>query len=162
VDRSVVEGELEQDGARDLLENATLLRLAYNGLDGLPRVIPIGFFWNGTGIVMCTAVTAPKVRALAARPGVALTIDVGSSPSEARSLLIRGVAEIEIVPGVAEEYLAASRKTLDATQFAGFKEAVTGMYPEMARISVTPTWARFYDFGAGRLPRFLRELAESD
>ena len=35
--------ELEQPGARDLLESATLLRLAYDGGDGFPRVIPIGF-----------------------------------------------------------------------------------------------------------------------
>jgi hypothetical protein len=34
------------------------------------------------------------------------------------------------------------------------------MYERMARIAITPTWARFYDFGAGRVPRFLQELAE--
>jgi hypothetical protein len=28
----------------------------------------------------------------------------------------------------------------------------------MARISIEPRWARFYDFGAGRLPAFLSEL----
>jgi nitroimidazol reductase NimA-like FMN-containing flavoprotein (pyridoxamine 5'-phosphate oxidase superfamily) len=31
---------------------------------------------------------------------------------------------------------------------------------EQARIAITPTWVRFYDFGAGRMPRFLQELAE--
>ena len=39
--------ELEHPGARNLLESATLLRLAYNGSDGFPRVIPIGFYWKG-------------------------------------------------------------------------------------------------------------------
>jgi hypothetical protein len=34
------------------------------------------------------------------------------------------------------------------------------MYDHMARIAITPTWVRFYDFGAGRMPRFLQELAE--
>jgi hypothetical protein len=29
----------------------------------------------------------------------------------------------------------------------------------MARIAITPTWARFYDFGTGRVPRYLQELA---
>src|SRR6266542_251315 len=43
--------------------------------DGFPRVIPIGFWWNGTDIVVCTAPTAPKVKALGERPNVALTID---------------------------------------------------------------------------------------
>ena len=60
--------ELEHPGARNLLASATLLRLAYNGSDGLPRVIPIGFYWNGSQIVVCTAATAPKVRALSSRP----------------------------------------------------------------------------------------------
>ena len=38
---------LEHPGARNLLESATLLRLAYHGSDSFPRVIPIGFYWNG-------------------------------------------------------------------------------------------------------------------
>ena len=28
-----------------------MARLAYNGLDGLPRVVPIGIFWTGDEIV---------------------------------------------------------------------------------------------------------------
>jgi hypothetical protein len=31
-------------------------------------VIPIGFYWNGSQIVVCTAATAPKVKALTSRP----------------------------------------------------------------------------------------------
>jgi hypothetical protein len=34
------------------------------------------------------------------------------------------------------------------------------MYPQMARIAITPSWVRFYDFGAGRMPRFLEDLAD--
>jgi hypothetical protein len=33
------------------------------------------------------------------------------------------------------------------------------MYPQMARIAIEPRWARFYDFGAGRIPPFLATLA---
>jgi hypothetical protein len=29
---------------------------------------------------------------------------------------------------------------------------VRSMYRQMARIAITPNWARFYDFGAGRVP----------
>jgi hypothetical protein len=29
---------------------------------------------------------------------------------------------------------------------------------EPARIAITPSWARCYDFGGGRLPGFLRAL----
>ena len=160
MDKHELADELSQKGAQDLLENATILRLAYIGHDGLPRVIPIGFLWNGTEIVVCTVATTPKVRALRSRPGAALTIDVGSSPTDARSLLIRGAARVEIVEGVPPEYLAAANKTLDAEQAAGFEVEVTKLYDRMARISIVPTWARFYDFGAGRLPRFLQDLVE--
>jgi hypothetical protein len=34
------------------------------------------------------------------------------------------------------------------------------MYRQMVRISIEPRWARFYDFGAGRMPAFLVELAK--
>ena len=33
------------------------------------------------------------------------------------------------------------------------------MYDQMARISIEPVWARFFDFGAGRMPSFLTKLA---
>jgi len=32
------------------------------------------------------------------------------------------------------------------------------MYDQMARISIEPAWARFLDFGAGRMPAFLTNL----
>ena len=169
MNRQELDRELAQTGAGELLESAQLARLAYNGGDGLPRVIPIGFHWNGQHIVICTATTAPKVRALSSRPEVALTIDVGSTPSEAKSLLVRGIATVEIVDGVtdgptweelqADEYLAGSRKVLDREQAETFERQVRSMYDQMARISIEPQWARFYDFGAGRLPSFLSKLA---
>ena len=159
MNRQELDRELGQAGAEELLRSAQLARLAYNGPDGFPRVIPIGFHWNGERIVICTATTAPKVRAISSRPEVAVTIDVGSTPSEARALLVRGLAAVEIVDGVPDEYLAGSRKTLDAEQVEVFEHTVRAMYPQMARISIEPQWARFYDFGAGRFPSFLSELA---
>jgi hypothetical protein len=159
MNREELDRELGQPAARELLESAQLVRLAYNGPDGLPRVIPIGFHWNGEHIVICTATTAPKVRALSSRPEVAVTIDVGSTPSEAKSLLVRGVATVEIVDGIPDEYLAGSRKVLDAEQVETFERQVRSMYEQMARISIEPQWARFYDFGAGRIPSFLSKLA---
>jgi hypothetical protein len=159
MNRQELARELGQAGARELLESAQLTRLGYNGRDGLPRVIPIGFHWNGEHIVICTATTAPKVRALSSRPDVAVTIDVGSTPSEAKALLVRGIATVGIVDGVPGEFLAGSRKTLDAEQVEAFERQVRSMYAQMARISIEPQWARFYDFGAGRIPSFLSKLA---
>src|SRR5205823_4400819 len=64
--------DLRHPDAEQLLHTPDPARLAYNGPDGFPRVIPIGFLWNGTDIVVCTAVTAPKVKALRERPNVAI------------------------------------------------------------------------------------------
>jgi Pyridoxamine 5'-phosphate oxidase len=162
MDRKDVTHELGQPGAKELLESAPLVRLAYNGSDGSPRVIPIGFLWNGDEVVICTATTAPKVRALTARPDVALTIDEGDTSDTAKSLLIRGSATVEIIDGVADEYLAASRKVLGEEGLAEFERAVRQVYDQMARIRIEPRWARFYDFGAGRLPSFLSKLVRQN
>jgi len=150
---------LEHPGARNLLESGTLLRLAYNGADGFPRVIPTGFHWNGSQIVVFTAATAPKVKALSSRPNVAITIDVGDTPAAAKALLVRGLASVDIVDGVPDEYLAAAAKALSADQVADFERNVRSMYDQMAEISIEPVWARFFDFGAGRIPSFLAKLA---
>jgi nitroimidazol reductase NimA-like FMN-containing flavoprotein (pyridoxamine 5'-phosphate oxidase superfamily) len=155
-----VTAELAQPRARKLLETASLCRLAYNGLDGLPRVIPIGFYYNGTAIVVCTATTAPKVRALAERPDVAVTIDGGATPAEAQSVLVRGRATLETVDGIPEEYLAGTTKVMEPAQAAEFEGMVRQMYQQMVRITIEPRWARFFDYGGGRIPRFLAELAE--
>lgn len=148
--------ELNDPLAQDLLRSATLARLAYNGPDGFPRVIPIGFYWTGDLIVVCTAPISPKVRALTARPEVALTIEPAAAPT--KSLMIRGRAEIAIVDGIPPEYLAASAKEMDPEQERQFEAQVRRVYRQMARIAITPTWARAYDFGAGRVPEFLQKL----
>jgi hypothetical protein len=155
-----LERELSTDGARELLASSSSAHLAYIGPDGAPRVILVGVHWTGDLFVVSTATTAPKVQALSARPEVALTIDAGDTPGGARALSVRGRANVEIVDGVVPEYLAAARRSMDADAAADFERNVKKMYPRMARIAITPTWVRFYDFGAGRIPRFLQELAE--
>jgi nitroimidazol reductase NimA-like FMN-containing flavoprotein (pyridoxamine 5'-phosphate oxidase superfamily) len=160
MDSDEIRHELQQPGAQELLTTAPLMRLAYSGRDGTPRVIPIGFFWNGSQIVVCTSTTAPKGRAIRERPDVAVTIDVGTAPADSRSLLVRGPATTETVDGIPSEYVDAARKTMPPEDVAGFEQAVQAMYPQLVRIAITPTWARYYDFGAGRLPATLQRLAE--
>jgi hypothetical protein len=149
--------ELGHPDAQKLL-SGSLARLAYNGQDGFPRVIPVGFYWTGERIVVCTAPTSPKVRALASRPDVALTIDTGTTTEEAKALLVRGIATMGTVDGVPDEYIAAATKSLEESQLAEFERNVRSLYKQMVRISIEPQWARFYDFGAGRLPAFLANL----
>jgi hypothetical protein len=147
--------QAELDAAEEILRTATLARLAYDGIDGTPRVIPIGFLWTGRAVVVATHPTAPKFAALRARPRVALTID---TPSPTRSLLLRGDAEIEVLDGVVPEYLEAAAKSMAGEQLAAFEESCRETYDRMARISIVPDWARYFDFGAGRVPDFLRAL----
>jgi nitroimidazol reductase NimA-like FMN-containing flavoprotein (pyridoxamine 5'-phosphate oxidase superfamily) len=150
--------ELDHPDVQTMLRTGAMARLAYNGPDGFPRVIPIGFYWTGERIVVCTAPTSPKVRALSSRPQVAVTIDTGDSPDEAKALLVRGIATLETVDGIPDEYLAAARISMDESDGAEFERGVQSVYEQMVRISIEPQWARFYDFGAGRLPAFLADL----
>ncbi len=151
--------DLREPGALELLHSPDPARLAYTGPDGYPRVIPIGFLWNGTGVVVCTAPTAPKVAALAQQPRVALTIETIGPPTHQGAPATRHRDHRDRrrrrarVPGTAA-------KSTQGDEFAAFEAAVRSLYKEMARITITPSWARFYDFGAGRLPTFLPRLVE--
>lgn len=149
--------DLGDPGALELLERQPLARLGYTGPDGFPRVIPVGFLWRDGRIIVCTATIAPKVAALSARPHVALTID-NDNAAASKALCVRGVAAIDIVDGVPEEYLAATAKGFPADQHRQFEAQVRSVYKQMARISIEPRWARYYDFTAGRVPDFLHRL----
>jgi pyridoxamine 5'-phosphate oxidase-like protein len=150
-------GERGHPEAQKLL-SSSMARLAYNGPDGFPRVIPVGFAWTGDRIVVSTAPTSPKARALSSRPNVAVTIDTGTAPQEGKALLVRGVATSETVDGLTEEYLASATDSFDGAELDAFKRKSDSAYQQMVRISIEPRWARFYDFGAGRLPVFLAKL----
>jgi nitroimidazol reductase NimA-like FMN-containing flavoprotein (pyridoxamine 5'-phosphate oxidase superfamily) len=145
--------------AQELLHSAIPVRMAYNGTDGLPRAIPIGFLWKDERIVVCTSSNAYKVKALSANPKVALTID---TEAPYRALLVRGTASVEIVDGVPPEYLEASRKAMnDEQQARAFEAEVRSLYEQMARISIAPEWAKVLDFQT-RLPSAVEELVKKD
>jgi Pyridoxamine 5'-phosphate oxidase len=145
--------------SQELLHSAIPVRMAYIGTDGLPRAIPIGFLWKDERIVVCTSSNAYKVKALAANPKVALTID---TEAPYRALLVRGTASVEIVDGVPPEYLEASRKAMtDEQQAQAFEAEVRSLYKQMARISIAPEWAKVLDFQT-RLPSAVEELVKKD
>jgi hypothetical protein len=151
--------QLDDPGAQELLRSPQPVRLAYAGRDGSPRVVPVGFLWKKGQLFVCTATSAPKVDALEERPKVAATIDTGISSNDAKQLLIRGTASVEIVDGVAPEYIEAAAKGESGADLEEFELRVREIFDQQARISIEPEWARFYDFGAGKLPPFLRRLA---
>jgi hypothetical protein len=133
-----------------------LTRMAYVARDGTPRNVLIGFIWNGSEIVMCTATNAPKLLSLRANPMVALTIDTEVHPP--RILLIRGRAELDIVDGIPDEYLQMNG-TYEMTpeQRVHWEAEVRSLYDGMVRIVVTPTWAKLIDFET-TLPSAVEEL----
>lgn len=160
MEQAEIDQELAMAGAQELLASTSAAHLAYSAKDGTPRVIPVGYFWTDHEFVVATATTSPKVAALSLRPDVALAIDAGGTPEQARALSIRGRAHVEIVDGVVPEYLAAARKSMEPEAAADFEQQVRSMYEQQVRIAIAPSWVRFYDFGAGRMPRYLQELAE--
>lgn len=148
---------LETDLARQLLQSSIPARLAFIATDGTPRVAPTWFEWNGVEVVMSTYVAGPnagirhpaaRIAALRANPTVALTIDTERFPPQ--SLTIRGCAEIDIVDGLAPEYVASAYRYLGEAA----SDMVAGMDQPgtvQARIVVRPTWVGLLDF-AERVP----------
>jgi hypothetical protein len=130
--------------AQALLTSPTPARMGYIGPDGAPRVIPIGFLYKDHLIQSFTVPTSRKVAALRSNPRVALTIDTETFPPHV--LMVRGTATLDVLDGVPEEYLEASRKAVPAEQFAEFEAQVRVLYDQMTRIRITPTWARVLDF----------------
>jgi hypothetical protein len=142
--------------AQELLRSSIPVRLAYTGLDGSPRVVPLAFHWDGERFVICTIPGSPKVRALQANPNVAMTIDTESFPPHI--LLVRGKASVQLVDGVPAEYLAASSKQVGAEGMPAFEAQVRAMYDQMVRIDVEPTWAKLIDFQT-TLPSAVERMA---
>jgi hypothetical protein len=122
-------------------------------------VIPIGIFWNGSEVVMCTTKNARKLKALRRNPAVALTIDTEVHPPDV--LLLRGDAELDPVDGIPDEYLQASgtyRMTPEQRQ--DWEAEIKSLYVDgMVRIVVRPTWARLIDFET-TLPAAVQELVD--
>jgi hypothetical protein len=141
--------------SQQLLNGPEPARLAYNGLDGDPRVIPIGFWMEGSHIGMATVPKAAKVAALRKNPKVALTIDQGAYPPKV--LLIRGTAEVELLAGVPDGYLTAGRKVMTEEQYPEWLAGVQSFYDEMAVITITPTWVKLLDFET-TIPKAVEDL----
>jgi Pyridoxamine 5'-phosphate oxidase len=139
-----VAGVMAKPIAQQLLNEVPVLHLAYTGLDGGPRAIPIGYLWDGVGFRLWTIPNAPKVRALQADPRVAVTIDLLGTP--ARLLLARGRAALTVVDGVPAGYLEASHRGLPPEAWDDFDAQVSGLYDRMVAITVTPNWAKLIDF----------------
>jgi nitroimidazol reductase NimA-like FMN-containing flavoprotein (pyridoxamine 5'-phosphate oxidase superfamily) len=129
--------------ARELLSSTRVARLAYTWSDGTPRVVPIWFHWDGERVTMGSPPRAPKLRVLAERPDVAITID-DENAWPYKALLIRGKANVEMLDDVSSEYEAAAKRYMGDEQGAAWVAGLRGQ--PMARVSVRPSWVRILDF----------------
>lgn len=143
--------------AQQLLNGPEPARMAYTGLDGDPRAIPIGFWCEGEQILMATVPKSAKVAALRKNPRVALTIDTGAFPPKV--LLIRGTAQVELVQGVPDGYLEAGHKVMTDDHYPGWEAGVKGLYDEMVVITITPTWTKLLDFET-TIPKAVEDLIQ--
>ena len=141
--------------AQQLLNGPEPARLGYIGLDGDPRVIPIGFWTEGEQVLMATLPKSAKVAALRKNPKVALTIDQGAFPPKV--LLIRGTAGLDLVEGVPDGYLNAGHKVMTDDQYPQWVAGVQALYDEMVVITITPTWAKLLDFET-TIPQAVEDL----
>jgi uncharacterized pyridoxamine 5'-phosphate oxidase family protein len=155
--RSEVTEVLNRPLSQELLAR-DLNRLAYVAKDGTPRSVPMGFVWNGSEIVMCTAKNAAKLHALRQNPAVAMTIDTEVFPP--KMLLVRGQAELDVVDGIPDEFLKTNGAySMTDEQRVAWEAEVRSLYTGMVRIVVTPTWAKLIDFET-TLPSAVAELAQ--
>ena len=150
-----IAGILAKPYAQQLLNGPEPARMAYEGLDGDPRVIPIGFWTEGVRVVMATLPKSAKVAALRKNPKVALTIDQGAFPPKV--LLIRGTADVELVAEIPDGYLTAGRKVMNDEQYADWLAGVQQLYDDMVVITVTPTWVKLLDFET-TIPKAVEDL----
>lgn len=128
--------------ARVLLDSVNPARLAYTWTDGSPRVVPIWFHWTGDQFVLGSPPKAPKLKALAADPRVALTIDDNAWPYKV--LVVRGRADVELAGDVSPEYEMAATRYFGPEQGPAWVASLRGN--PMARIAVTPDWVGILDF----------------
>ena len=143
--------------AEALLASTLPARLAYTWLDGTPRIVPIGFHWNGTELVLGTPPDAPKMKVLRDDAVVAVSIDTDSMPYKV--LQLRGTVRTDVVEGVAPEYEAMTMATFGEEAGRAWIATMGQLCPRMARLFITPQWVAVLDFET-RFPSALERAME--
>jgi hypothetical protein len=135
---------LQHPASKQLLQSTIPARLAYVWTDGTPRVVPIWYHWNEREFVLGTPPKAPKLKALAKNPKVALTIDDNTFPHKV--LLVRGTAKLQPVDGIVPEYALAADRYFGSQQGKAWVSQLASMIQSMVRIAITPEWVGLLDF----------------
>ena len=140
---------LDDAAVQRLLGSPPIARLAYTWRDGTPRVVPMWIAWNGQEIVMGAPPNSPKMRVLADRPAVALSVDTDTWPY--RVLTVRGSVSLQVVSMASlgesfPEYPAMARHYLGEVGAEQFLAAARQTFGQWTRISLRPEHVRFLDF----------------
>lgn len=148
---------LDDPVAQRLLQSTIPARLAYTWTDGTPRVVPLVFHWNGSELVFGTSPDAAKMKALRDGDKVAVTIDSDQFPYKV--LQIRGTVRTDVVDGIAEEYRAATRRSLGEEAGTAWLANMEQLVTQMSRVFVTPEWVGILDFDT-RFPNHVERAME--
>jgi hypothetical protein len=135
--------------AQELLGLPIVARLAYTWRDGSPRVVPMWFHWTGEDILMGAPPNSPKMKVLAARPQVAVSIDTVDWPY--KWLTLRGTASVQVSSQPFAEYLIMARRYLGDAGGEQFLQTLRQTFQDWARIAIRPHEVRILDF-RGRFP----------
>jgi hypothetical protein len=133
--------------AQRLLQAPIPAQLAYSWTDGSPRVVPIGFHWDGQQVILGTGPRAPKMKALRDGAKVALTINTYEYPW--KTLYLRGSAALSRSDTVVPEYASMVRRVMGEEGGAAWLAQVEQMLPAMGgmvRVAITPEWVGIIDF----------------
>ncbi|NPV68170.1 MAG: hypothetical protein HPY64_13605 [Anaerolineae bacterium] len=76
------------ESAREFLKKPLIARLAVNGPDGYPHVVPLWFILDGEDVVMISVEQTAKIRYLRADGRAAVVI--GGDPGDGAGYLIKG------------------------------------------------------------------------
>ena len=143
--------------AQQLLNGPEPARLAYIGLDGDPRVVPIGFWTDGERLGMATVPKAAKVAALQGQPE-------GGTDHRPGRLPAQGPADPRC--GRRRAGRGGSRRLPDRRPEGDDRRPVHGLgrrgsrsYEAMAVITITPTWVKLLDFET-TIPKAVADLIE--
>jgi hypothetical protein len=135
---------LQHPVAQRLLQSNIPARFAYTWTDGTPRVIPIGWHWNGTAFVIGTPANAPKLKAIRNGTKVSLTIDESDFPPAV--LLVRGSVSLEVVQGLPAESQEWARRYLGEEAGNAWIEQAKQWVKQTVNISISPEWVGLIDF----------------
>ncbi len=141
-------GLLNDPVAQELLKAPIPARLAYSWKDGTPRVVPIGFYWTGEELVMCSPAGAPKNQVIDGSK-VAVTIDTNVFPYKVLS--IRGTARVTKMTSIPDEYVKGCFQLMGPEVAQGWFKTLEPLAPNIkyfARIAVKPEWVSIMDFQA--------------